>query len=75
MRGFASGSARSEGGARRRTSILTSHQKLRLREDGVGAGLGATAVLPSMPQEDVPDHQVHRGGLLRVGDGGRGGGG
>lgn len=48
---------------------LTSNKKFRLCEHGVSAGLGAAPVLPSMLQEDVPDHQVHRGGLLQKGGG------
>lgn len=43
---------------------LTSNQELGLHVHAVGAGLGPAAVFPSMLQEDVPDHQVGRGGLL-----------
>lgn len=46
---------------------LTSHEKFSLCQHSVSTGLGPAPILPSMLQQDAPNHQIHGGRLLQLG--------
>lgn len=45
---------------------LTSHQELCFCKHSVRTGLGSASILPSVLQQNAPNHQIHRRGLLQL---------